>query len=93
MIGSFADRRTKTLYEGGTVPAWRSFRRQAIRRLTILDNATSLNDLRMLPSNRFEALGGGRRGQYSIRINRRWRVCFEWIDDEPHNVTVVDYHL
>ena len=92
MIGSFADRRSMALYNGKTVPAWRSFRRQAIRRLEILDNATSLNDLRMLPSNRFEALTGDRKGQYSIRINRRWRVCFEWIDNEPHNVAIVDYH-
>ncbi len=80
------------LYNGKTVLAWRSFHRQAVRRLGILDNATSLNDLRMLPSNRFEALTGDRKGQYSIRINRRWRVCFEWIDNEPHNVAIVDYH-
>ncbi len=92
MIRSFADRKTKALYNGEVVPAWRSFYKQAIRRLQILDDATSLDDLRMLPSNRFEALSGKRTGQYSIRINRRWRICFRWIDDEPHDVEIVDYH-
>ena len=91
MIGSFADRQSKALYNGKTVLAWRSFHRQAVRRFGILDNATSPIDLRMLPSNGFEAFTGDRKGQYSIRINRRWRVCFEWIDDEPHNVAIVDY--
>ena len=69
-----------------------SFTSQAERRLQILDSATCLNDLRGLPSNNFEALQGHRKGQYSIRINIKWRVCFEWLDNEAHDVEIVDYH-
>ena len=65
---------------------------QAERRLQILDNATSLQDLRNLPSNRFEALRGDRVGEYSIRINDQWRICFEWEDGDAYNVEIVDYH-
>jgi proteic killer suppression protein len=65
---------------------------QAERRLQILDNATSLQDLRNLPSNRFEALRGDRIGEYSIRINDQWRICFEWEDGDAYNVEIVDYH-
>ena len=72
--------------------ACHGFADQATRRLTVLDNAASLRDLAALPSNRLEALSGGRTGQYSIRINRRWRVCFRWEDDGPYDVEVVDYH-
>ncbi len=57
-----------------------------------MDNAAALQDLAALPSNRLEALSGDRTGQYSIRINRRWRICFRWEDDGPHDVEVVDYH-
>lgn len=74
------------------VKAFRSFHRQAVRRHRILDAATSLGDLASLPSNRFEALGGDRSGQFSIRVNRQWRVCFEWSDGEPHQVEIADYH-
>lgn len=64
------------------------------RRLDILDAAASRTDLMRLPSNHFEALGGDRRGQFSIRINQQWRVCFEWPDDypRPFNVEITDYH-
>jgi toxin HigB-1 len=65
---------------------------QAERRLQILDNATSLQDLRNLPSNRFEALRGDRVGEYSIRINDQWRICFESEDGYAYNVEIVDYH-
>ena len=68
------------------------FADQATRRLTVLDNAASLQDLVALPSNMLEALSGARIGQYSIRINRRWRICFRWEDDGPYDVEVVDYH-
>ena len=71
---------------------WLSFRRQAEKRLQILDSATCLQDLKNLPSNHFEGLQGNRKGQYSIRINNKWRICFEWIDNEPNNVEIVDYH-
>ena len=69
-----------------------SFRVQAERRLRILDSATRLEDLLALPSNRFEVLGGDRKGQYSIRINQQWRLCFEWREDGPHEVEIADYH-
>jgi proteic killer suppression protein len=70
------------------------FRQQVEKRLRILDAATSLGDLAALNSNRLEALRGNRVGQYSIRINGRWRICFRWPKDEPgpSNVEIVDYH-
>lgn len=68
------------------------FSTQAERRLQILDNATSLQDLRNLPSNRFEALRGDRVGQCSIRINDQWRICFKWEDGDAYNVEIGDYH-
>jgi proteic killer suppression protein len=57
-----------------------------------LEAATALRDLSALPGNRFEALAGDRKGQYSIRINDQWRICFEWIDGDVYNVEIVDYH-
>jgi proteic killer suppression protein len=94
MIWSYRDRDTERLASGDEVRRWESFRRQAEKRLRILDAATSLRDLAMLNSNRLEALKGARHGQYSIRINDRWRVCFEWPKDAPgpSNVEIVDYH-
>jgi len=65
---------------------------QAERRLEILDNAKTINDLIALPSNRFEALAGHRVGQCSIRVNQQWRICFEWKDADAYNVEIVDYH-
>ena len=65
---------------------------QAERRLEILDNAKTINDLMALPSNRFETLGGDRVGQCSIRVNQQWRVCFEWKDADAYHVEIVDYH-
>lgn len=67
-------------------------RAQAERRLQILDSATSLQDLGALRSNHLEALKGDRQGQYSIRVNDQWRICFEWRSDGPHRVEIVDYH-
>ena len=72
--------------------AFHGFSDQATRRLTVLDNAASLQDLAGLPSNRLEALFGDRAGQYSIRINPQWRICFRWEDEGPYDVEVVDYH-
>ena len=80
MIVSYRDKRTRRFANGETVQAFQGFARQAYKRLEILDAATSLEDLRALPSNRLEALGGDRSGQYSIRINAQWRICFEWKD-------------
>ena len=92
MIRSFRDRRTERFYQGRLVRAFHGFEDQATRRLMVLDNAAALQDLAALPSNRLEALSGDRTGQYSIRINRRWRICFRWEDDGPYDVEVVDHH-
>jgi toxin HigB-1 len=94
MIRSYRDRATERLAKGEPVREWQPFRRQAEKRLRILDAATSLADLAALNSSRLEALKGDRRGQYSIRINAQWRICFEWPNDAqgPLNVEIVDYH-
>jgi len=67
------------------------FDRQASKKLRALDAATVLQDLKAIRGNRFEALSGDRKGQYSIRINDQWRICFQW-DDVPFDVEIVDYH-
>ena len=72
--------------------AFQGFSDQAVRRLTMLDSAETLRDLAALPSNRLEALRGDRTGQYSIRINTQWRLCFRWTDDGPYEVEIIDYH-
>jgi len=94
MIRSYRDRDTERFASGEKVRQWEPFRKQAEKRLRILDAATSLGDLAALNSNRLEALRGDRKGQYSIRINDQWRICFEWPDEEPgpSSVEVVDYH-
>ena len=92
MIQSFKDKKTENLYCGEFVSEYSGFERQAVRRFQILDSATSLEDLKQLPSNRFEALKGDRKGQYSIRINRQWRFCFKWHEDRPQEVEITDYH-
>lgn len=92
MIRSFGNKETRGIYEGQTVKKWLSFKRQAEKRLQILDSATCLQDLKNLPSNHFEALQGDRKGTNSIRINNKWRICFKWVDNEPHEVEIVDYH-
>jgi proteic killer suppression protein len=80
------------LFEGKRVPEFQAFARQAEKRLRVLDAADTLRALRMLPSNRFKALSGNRKGQYSIRINDQWRICFEWGDAGPEHVEIVNYH-
>lgn len=92
MIRSFKDRKTRRFFEGQRVAAFQAFADQATRRLTLLDNAETLSDLAALPSNRLEAMRGDRAGQYSIRINAQWRICFRWTDDGPCDVEIVDYH-
>jgi len=64
----------------------------ALRKLRMLNNAVTLNDLRIPPANRLEKLSGDRAGQYSIRINDQWRICFEWRDRDAYNVEITDYH-
>ena len=92
MIRSFRGRKTRRFYEGHRVASFQRFADQAARRLTLLDNAAALRDLAGLPSNRLESLRGDRAGQYSIRINAQWRICFRWTDDGPRDVEIVDYH-
>jgi proteic killer suppression protein len=93
MIVSFRDKRTKELAEGNRVKAFSGFERKAELKLDQLEAAISLLDL-SLPGNRLEALKGDRQGQYSIRINDQWRICFEWPKGSPGpvNVEIVDYH-
>lgn len=92
MIRSFKDRKTEQFFDGRRVRGFQGFADQAIRRLTVLDNAEALQDLAGLLSNRLESLSGDRAGQHSIRINQQWRVCFRWEDDGPYDVEIVDYH-
>jgi len=92
MINSYRDKRTAAFANGKFVKAFQSFSRQAEKRLEILDAAETMSDLAALPSNRLEALSGNRKGQFSIRINQQWRLCFEWADGGPENVKIVDYH-
>ncbi len=72
--------------------AFHGFADQAARRLVLLDSAETLHDLAALSGNRLEALRGDRDGQYSIRINTQWRICFRWTQDGPSDVEIVDYH-
>lgn len=90
----YRDKRTERFACGERVKEFQAFEEQAKKRLLILKDAVSLNGLMLLPSNRFEALGGDRKGQYSIRINQQWRLCFEWPDNhpKPFNIEIVDYH-
>lgn len=92
MIQSFKCRDTESLFQGGHPRRFRAFERVAVRKLTQLDAARTLEFLRSPPGNRLEALKGNRRGQYSIRINDQYRICFVWADSGPAHVEIVDYH-
>ena len=94
MIVGYRDRRTRDFAAGKRVKAFAGIERAGRLRLDRLEAATALKDLGALPGNRFEALSGDRKGQYSIRINDRWRICFEWQDGAsgPSSVEIVDYH-
>jgi proteic killer suppression protein len=97
VIRTFADPGTEDIFDGkNSSPARRACPRSlwnvAYRRLDQLDSATELEDLRIPPRNRLEALRGDRRGQYSIRINDQYRICFTWTDAGPEDVEIVDYH-
>ena len=93
LIVGFADRRTQNFYNGRRVVAFSGFARTASRKLDQLDAATGLRDLAR-PGNRLERLRGDRKGQWSIRINDQWRICFVWAAESsgPTNVQIVDYH-
>ena len=94
MIVSYRDKRTRDFAGGEPVKAISGIERPARLKLDRLEAATSLRDLAALPGNRFEALKGDRKGQYSIRINDQWRICFNWPTGclGPTNVEIVDYH-
>jgi proteic killer suppression protein len=94
VIVSYRDKRTRDSASGKRIKAFSSIERPARLKLDRLESATSMNDLAALPGNRFESLGGDRKGQCSIHINDRWRVCFEWpLESQgPSNVEIVDYH-
>jgi proteic killer suppression protein len=94
MILSYKDDRTKAFADGRFVREFQGFSRQAYRRLEILEAASGVDELRALRSNRLEALKGDRQGQFSVRINSQWRICFEWPKRAlgPSNVEIVDYH-
>jgi toxin HigB-1 len=92
VIKSCRDKRTARFLAGQRVKEFAGFADQATRRLTILQAATRLEDLAGLPSNRLEALKGDRAGQYSIRINDQWRICFRWERDGAESVKICDYH-
>ncbi len=93
MIKSFRSRETEKIWNGirsKRLP--QSIQQIARRKLRMLNNARSINDLRVPPANRLEALRGNRKGQHSIRINDQWRICFVWMDADAVNVEIVDYH-
>ena len=92
MIKSYKDKDTRKLSEDGKCPGkWRAIRKSAEIKLDMLNAAVRLRDLRSPPGNRLEALRGEREGQYSIRINDQWRLCFRWTDEGPEDVVIVHY--
>lgn len=92
MLRHFRDKTTERFFSGEMVREFSSFRKVAERKLTMLDNASNLKDLLSPAGNRLEKLKGDRAGQYSIRINDQWRICFVWLADGPHEVEITDYH-
>jgi proteic killer suppression protein len=93
VIRSFADKETEKVWNGANsrrLPG--DIQQVARRKLRMLNSAVTLDDLRIPPANRLEALKGNRRGQHSIRINDQWRVCFRWKDGDANDVAIVDYH-
>lgn len=93
MIKSFGDKRAAAIFAGYAVRYLpQQIQRRARAKLLAIDAATQLDDLRIPPGNRLEALHGDRHGQYSIRVNDQWRICFRWRDGDAHDVEIVDYH-
>ena len=93
MIKNFKDKFIDQLWAGKSVRKFQSFRIQALRRLDILNAAVRIEDLMLNPGNSFESLTGDRQGQFSMRINRKWRICFEWDGQNSKNVEIVDFPL
>ncbi len=92
MIRSFKSKDTERLFNDYRVRRFQAFESVARRKLKMLDDAVTLGDLRTLPGNRLEPLKGDRKGQYSIRINDQYRICFEWRDGDVYGLEIVDYH-
>ncbi|MBU1289639.1 type II toxin-antitoxin system RelE/ParE family toxin [Patescibacteria group bacterium] len=93
MIKSFQCKETRKIFERNYSRGFsRSIQRVAMRKLWIIDAAMFLNDLRIPPSNHLEKLSGKRKKQHSIRINKKWRICFEWRQGDAYNVEIIDYH-
>ena len=92
MIRSFRCKDTEALFNRYRRPRFRNIENVARRKLAMLNNAQSLQDLRIPPGNRLEELVGDRQGRHSIRINDQWRICFVWRDRDAYEVEIVDYH-
>ncbi len=92
MIKSFSTKETKRLFDGERVRRFQAFEEQARDKLELLDAANDLSVLAVVPGNRLESLRGDRKGQWSIRINQQWRICFKWKDGDSIDVEIVDYH-
>lgn len=92
MIQSFKDSDTKQLFETRANRRWHAIVAAALRKLDQIHASINLNDLRVPPGNRLEALKGDRKGKHSIRINDQFRICFIWKDDGAHEVEITDYH-
>ncbi|MGH7710927.1 MAG: type II toxin-antitoxin system RelE/ParE family toxin [Gemmatimonadaceae bacterium] len=93
MLRTFGDKDTARLFARERVRRWSGeLQHVALRKLRMLDAATTLDDLRVPPANRLEKLKGDRRGQWSIRVNDQWRICFRWEGTDAHDVELVDYH-
>ena len=92
MIRSFSDKNVEKLFQDIPVARFKNIERVARRKLIFLDQARTLNDLKSPPNNCLEALNANRAGQYSIRINKQWRLCFVWHENDAYEVEIVDYH-
>ena len=93
MIKSFKDKETQKVYSSeGSNKLPRNIQQVALRKLRMLNNVKSLNDLKVPPANRLEKMKGNREGQLSIRINDQWRICFKWKNGDAHEVEITDYH-
>jgi proteic killer suppression protein len=92
VIGGFKDAETQSIYRTGVSRKFGNIARVAARRLRDLEFAVKLDDLRNPPGNRLEKLKGNRSGQFSLRINDQYRVCFRWVGDSAYDIEIVDYH-
>ena len=92
MIESFGDKQTERIWNGKRHKLPKEIEDRAANKLNLLDAATTLDDLRIPPSNHLETLKGDRNGQHSIRINKQYRLCFQWNNGNPRNIEITDYH-